>query len=93
MATNGEKDQKEGMGGEINFSSFVMSFATQALMQLGVIPPPDGVSVPKDPQAAKQTIDILAMFEEKTKGNLDEGEAKLIKEALHSLRMSYLQAK
>lgn len=78
--------------GEINFSSFLMSFATQALMQLGLIPPPDGIPVQPDALAAKQSIDILAMLEEKTKGNLNEEESRLMKEALYSLRLSFVKA-
>jgi hypothetical protein len=61
-------------------------------MQLGLIPPPDGVPVKPDALAAKQSIDILAMLEEKTKGNLNEEESRLIKEALYSLRLSFVKA-
>lgn len=76
---------------EINFSSFVMSLATQALMQLGEIPPPPGVSLHVDVGAAQQSIDILTMLEQKTKGNLDQAEAQLLEEILHQLRVSFLR--
>lgn len=76
---------------EIDFSGFIVSFATQALMQLGEIKAPEGVSVPLDKVAAKQTIDIIAMLEAKTKGNLSTHEVKLIEEILHNLRLSYLR--
>ncbi len=76
--------------GAIGFSEFVMSFATQALMQLGQMDPPPGVSIPKDVRAAKQTIDILQMLETKTKGNLDQREAALIEDILHNLRIAFV---
>lgn len=76
---------------QINFSSFIMSLATQALMQMGEMEVPTGVSMPKDLSAAKQTIDVLVMMQEKTKGNLDEEENYLFTEILHNLRMSYVK--
>lgn len=75
----------------ISFNGFVMSLATQALMQLGEIDPPAGVDLPKDVIAAKQTIDIISMLEEKTKGNLEDSEKQLIGEILHNLRITYVK--
>lgn len=77
---------------EINFSSFVISLATQALMQLGQIKPPSGIEISVDRVAAKQTIDILNMLECKTKGNLDQDEQQLLDEVLHNLRLSFVKA-
>jgi hypothetical protein len=77
--------------GEIDLSAFVMSLATQALMQLGAMQPPAGVTVPVDHESAKQTIEILSMLKVKTKGNLDKEESKLFDDILHSLRMSYVK--
>ena len=77
---------------EITFSSFAISLATQALMQLGHIQPPPGVQVPRDRVAAKQTIDILTMLEKKTKGNLDQDEARLLEEILHQVRIGFVRA-
>jgi hypothetical protein len=78
---------------EINFSSFVISLATQVLMQLGEMAAPEGYEIPQDRIAAKQTIDILQMLHEKTKGNLEKEEEALMKEILHSLRMSFVRKK
>ncbi len=84
----------EGQQAEkINFSSFVMSLATQALIQLGEMPPPEGFEISPDRNAARQTIDILSLLEEKTKGNLEPEEAHLLKEILHTLRISYVRSK
>ena len=85
------KSQQEGSSPEIDFSSFIMSFATQALMQLGEISPPPGMEIPKDVNAAKQTIDILSMLQIKTKGNLDPREDSLMEEILHNLRITYVK--
>ncbi|MCB0311561.1 MAG: DUF1844 domain-containing protein, partial [Bdellovibrionales bacterium] len=78
--------------GDINFSSFVMSLATQALMQMGQLESPPGVEVPVDLAGAQQTIDILAMMQQKTNGNLDQSEEHLMEEVLHSLRMAYVRS-
>ena len=78
--------------GEMNFSSFVMSLATQALMQLGEIKPPPGMNIEIDKGAARQSIDILGMIEVKTKNNLDKEEAHLLEQILHNLRLSYVKA-
>ncbi|MGH7829791.1 MAG: DUF1844 domain-containing protein [Candidatus Binatia bacterium] len=75
---------------EINFSTFVISLSTQALMHLGEIPNPLSGQVERDIPVAKQMIDIIAMLREKSRGNLDQGEDKLIDEVLFDLRMRYV---
>ena len=76
---------------EMEFSSFIMSLATQALVQLGDMKPPPGLEIPIDVLAARQTIDILAMLQGKTRGNLNPTEARLIEDILHNLRVSYVK--
>lgn len=93
-ASGGEftMENKAGQtGDEIDFSAFIMSLTTQALMQLGEMAPPDGVEIPVDVQGARQTIEIIAMLQKRTTGNLSAVEAKLIEDILHNLRMSYLR--
>lgn len=85
-------DAPEGEEGGIDFSSFVMSLATQALVQLGEMQPPSGMEIPIDREAAHQTIEIIAMLSRKTRGNLSAVEAKLLEDILHNLRMSYVTA-
>jgi hypothetical protein len=77
---------------EIDFGNFILSLATQALIQLGEAPAPPHVQIPKDFEAARQTIDIIDMLGKKTKGNLDENEAHLVESILHNLRISYVKA-
>ena len=76
----------------IDYSSFVLSLATQAMVQLGEMPSPPGVEIPKNPQAAKHTIDVIEMLELKTKGNLTEAEQKLTEEILHNLRLGFVKS-
>jgi hypothetical protein len=77
---------------EINFSTFVISLSTQALMHLGEIANPLSGKEERDIPVAKQMIDILGMLNEKTRGNLDNSEAKLMEEILFDLRMKYVEA-
>ena len=76
----------------INFPTFIISLSTQALMHLGEISNPVTGKVEKDVAVAKQTIDIIGMLSEKSKGNLDENEEQLVREVLYNLRMKYVEA-
>lgn len=76
---------------EINFSTFIVSLSTQALMHLGEIPNPANGNIEKDIPVAKQMIDIVAMLRDKTKGNLGNNEDKLIEDILFDLRMRYVE--
>jgi hypothetical protein len=78
---------------EVNFSTFVFSLSTSALMNLGELPDPQTRQVSKNLPLAKQTIDILGMLQEKTKGNLDGEEENLLNNLLYELRMKYVAAK
>ena len=73
----------------LNFASFILSLSSSALMSLGVIENPVTGKKEKDPVVAKQTIDLIAMLKEKTAGNLDEGESKLVDDVLGELRLWY----
>ena len=76
----------------INFSTFIISLSTQALMHLGEMSNPVTGKLEKDVAVAKQTIDIIGMLGEKSKGNLDETEEQLVREVLYNLRMRYVEA-
>lgn len=86
-----ERDNEKALP-EINFSTFVISLSTQALMHLGEIPNPLSDRVESDIPVAKQMIDIIALLREKTRGNLDQGEEKLMDDVLYDLRMRYVEA-
>lgn len=90
------KGDEEAATGEepppLNFATFVLSLANTALFQLGLIRMPDSEEAYKDLKAARQTIDILAIMQDKTKGNLTDEEKRLIDETLYQLRMAFVEA-
>jgi hypothetical protein len=75
----------------IDFSTFVLSINSSALVQLGLIDDPAGGPKTKNLPMAKQTIDLLAMLEEKTQGNLTGDEENILKNILYELRMLYVK--
>lgn len=77
---------------EINFSTFVLSLASSVQINLGLIPHPATNKPELNLTSAKQTIDILGMLDEKTKGNLNPNEDRLFKQVLFELRMQYVSA-
>jgi hypothetical protein len=85
-------EAKEEALPEINFSTFVISLSTQALMHLGEIANPIGGKVEIDVPVAKQMIDILAMLKDKSRGNLNASEDRLMEDILFDLRMKYVEA-
>ena len=78
---------------KIDFSTFVLSINSSALVQLGMIEDPASGQKSKNLPLAKQTIDLLAMLEEKTKGNLTSDEENILKNILYELRMLYVKEK
>ena len=76
----------------VDFSTHVLSLASTALISLGKIPTPDGQQHPLDLETAHHLIDVLAMLETKTKGNLDEAEGKLLASLVYDLRVAYVDA-
>jgi hypothetical protein len=76
---------------EINFSTFIFSLNTSALLHLGEIPDPATGKQQEDLGMAKQTIDLIAMLQEKTQGNLAPDEENLVKHILYDLRLRYVQ--
>ena len=78
---------------EINFPTFIFSLNSSALLNLGAIEDPGTGQKTKNLPLAKQTIDILGMLEKKTKGNLTDDEAAMLKNILYELRMLYVKEK
>jgi hypothetical protein len=71
----------------LDFATFIISMNHSALIELGVAPHPDTNQVEVNLPHARQTIDLLAMLEEKTKGNLTGDEERLLHQVLYDLRM------
>ncbi len=80
------------MEDQLTFSTFILSLSTSVLVSLGELPDPlkneNDVNLP----LAKQTIGLIEMLMEKTKGNLTEDEDRLIDSMLYDLRMKYIEA-
>ena len=88
-----EKDVGEPMSGlpKIDFSSFLLSLSTSVLVHLGEVPDPLTQKPDRHLPLAKQTIDLLGMLQEKTRGNLTTDEEKLIDHLLADLRWRYIR--
>ena len=77
---------------KVDFATFVLSLGTTALYQMGLAPDPaTGESREADLLVARQTVDTLEMLREKTRGNLEEEERKLIDSLLYELRMRFVE--
>jgi hypothetical protein len=76
---------------EITFATFVVGLSTQALVHLGELPDPHSNLTATDLPAAQQLIDIIAMLENKTRGNLDRDEQSMLEAILFELRMKYVE--
>ena len=93
----GEEETKKGGGNEggaggaqvqeelppLDFSTLILSLSSSVLMNLGIIENPVTRKKEKDLAAAKQTIDLIALLKDKTRGNLTEEEKKLLDDVLH----------
>ncbi len=75
---------------EMNFEKFLASLYMSALMQMGMAAP-EGGQPQVDLMGARQTIDIIGMLQEKTKGNLTAKEENMLQNVLYELRMAYLE--
>lgn len=75
----------------ITFSTFVLSLSSSAAMNLGGYQDPVSGHIPKNLELAKQSIDILAILKDKTEGNLNREEEKLLESTLYELRMKYVE--
>ncbi len=83
---------EENLFPELTLSTFILSLSTSALVCLGELPDPisseNNVNLP----LAKQTINIIEILKEKTKGNLSEDEERLIDGVLYDLHIRYVKA-
>ena len=76
----------------LDFSTFVLSLGSSCMINLGQVQSPDAPASEANLPAAKQMIDILALLQDKTEGNLDESESKLLSSLLYDLRVQYVDA-
>ena len=84
------KDESESGGiPPIDFNTFVLSLVTSAIAHLDQEPKEDETQAAKLAMA-RQTIDVLGILEEKTRGNLTGEEERLLSQVLTDLRMRYV---
>lgn len=86
-----KKKNTQSEGFRMDFSTFVLSLNASALIHLGEIPDPTSKERTVSLPAAKHTIEILEIIKEKTKGNLDGEEEKLLDDVIFDLRMKYIK--
>jgi len=86
-----KEEQARGPFPEVTLATFIFSLSSSALVHLGEIPEPQTNRTEVDLPIAKQIIDTLGMLQDKTKGNLDQDEERLLKSVLYDLRMRYIQ--
>jgi hypothetical protein len=78
---------------QISFVAFIYSLAANAAVHFGDLPDPiTNEQRPPDLAAAAQLIELLAMLEEKTRGNLTAEERQLLETVIFELRMRYVEA-
>jgi hypothetical protein len=76
----------------ISFMAFVLSLAHTAAVHFGDVPDPaTGEKIAANLPAAQQMIDILALLDEKTRGNLSAEERQLLEQILYELRLRFVE--
>ncbi len=77
----------------VSFASFLVSLGSSALVHMGEVPDPQTGRAEKDLLLASHTIDVLALLQDKTRGNLDEDESRLLDALLAELRTKMAEAR
>ena len=76
----------------VDFATHVLSLASSAMVALGQMAPLSGDAEPPDLDTARYLIDVLGMLEQKTKGNLEDSESKLLQSLIYDLRVAFVDA-
>ncbi|MBN2190367.1 MAG: DUF1844 domain-containing protein [Candidatus Aureabacteria bacterium] len=82
-------DSNQEQKKEIQFIGFVSIFGNSAMQAMGKVANPFNGKIEKNMEAAKASIDLLELLEEKTKGNLTQNEQKALESLLTNLRLNY----
>ena len=85
-----KREPEPGTGIRIDFPTYVLSYYSQGLVLLGEVPHPHTNKHEEDLEGAQHMVDILAMLQEKTKGNLTKEENQLLDSVLYELRMRFM---
>jgi hypothetical protein len=77
---------------DISFTAFVLSLASSTAIHFGDVPDPgSGQKASVNLEGASQMIDILALLEEKTRGNLTAEERQVLEQVLYELRLRFVE--
>ena len=90
MPSSSSQDKKAPA---LDFNALVLSLGSSVIVHLGEAPDPTTGKKPEkvDFAMAQQSIDLLTMLQEKTRGNLTPEEAHFLENMLFDLRMLYVQ--
>ena len=78
---------------QLSFTAFVLSLASTAAIHFGDLPDPmTGQAVEQNLEGAAQMIEILALLEQKTRGNLTAEERQVLEQVLYELRLRFVEA-
>jgi hypothetical protein len=78
---------------QVDFAAIVLSFASSALFHLGLVPDPEtGEPGQASLPLAQHSIDLLALLQVKTQGNLTEEEGLLLTNLLTELRVRFVES-
>lgn len=88
---NHDHDQ-EHASPEISFSSLIISLGTSAMIHMGLMDNPHTKQKDKNLGAAREEIELISMLQDKTKGNLDDNEKKIVEQVLYELRLRFVEA-
>jgi len=87
----GDKKETHNILPPLDFSSLVLPFFTQAMIELGGTEDPKAQNAEENLQLTQRLIDLLDMLKERTKGNLKSEEAIFLDQCLHQLRLAYME--
>jgi hypothetical protein len=89
--TSGESFTMQHSDEQLTFSAFVLGLASSALIHLGVHQNPETGAITVDLTLARQSIDVLALLREKTRGNLSAEEEQLFSSVLSDLKLRFVE--
>ena len=88
--------ERDGSPGDLpkpDFASFLISLGSTAFVHMGLLPDPEsGKTRTPNLAVARQTIDMIELLEEKTRGNLTPDEETLLRNLLTDLRLRFVGA-
>ncbi len=77
---------------ELSFTAFVLSLASAAAVHFGDLSDDSGNRAEPNLEAAAQIVEVLALLDQKTRGNLTAEERQVLEQVLYELRMRFVEA-